>query len=222
MVAKQPAITNKSNDRIVRRRNTEATRAAFLAEGETLFAKFGFDGVSLEQLAKQVGSNKTLASYHFNSKKGLYTAVIGNIVSDVTKAISERLRRSDDSVETFGNYIRALVFSFAERPTFSAILMREYIGGTMSNYEDAFKHVVKLFRLTDELYRSGVDQKKFKVLDPQLLHFSIVGPVIHFIVSSQFRSSSLTKVAPDLSNPRLEEFAEHQVEMILDGLVSKA
>ena len=111
MVAKQPAITNKSNDRIVRRRNTEATRAAFLAEGETLFAKFGFDGVSLEQLAKQVGSNKTLASYHFNSKKGLYTAVIGNIVSDVTKAISERLRRSDDSVETFGNYISCLLYT---------------------------------------------------------------------------------------------------------------
>ena len=222
MVSNHTTTSNHSSDRVVRSRNAEMTRAAFLSEGEKLFAKLGFEGVSLEKLAKQVGSNKTLISYHFKSKKGLYAAVIDNIISDVTQTISARLHRSDDPVEVFGNYIRALVFTFAERPTFSSILMREYIGGTMSNHEVAFQHIVKLFRLTDEFYRAGVDQEKFKTLDPHLLHFSIVGPVIHFVVSSQFRTDSLPKVAPDLPNPKLEEFAEHHVLMILRGLVKQA
>ncbi len=221
MVPNHPKESDQSDDRIVRNRNAAATRAAFLTKGEQLFAKFGFEGVSLEKLAKEVGSNKTLVSYHFRSKKGLYAAVIASIISDVTEAISERLHRSDDPVEVFGNYIRALVFSFADRPTFSSILMREYIGGTMSNHEDAFRHIVKLFRLTEELYRSGVSQKKFKMVDPHLLHFSIVGPVIHFVVSSQFRTETLSKVAPDLPNPKLAEFAEHQVQMILCGLMTE-
>ena len=222
MVSNHTNESNQSSDRVVRSRNAKMTRAALLAEGEQLFAKFGFEGVSLEKLANEVGGNKTLISYHFKSKKGLYTAVIDNIISDVTEAILERLHRSDDPVEVFDNYIRALVFSFADRPTFSSILMREYIGGTMSNHEDAFQHVVKLFRLTDELYRSGVDHGKFKMLDSHLLHFSIVGPVIHFVVSSQFRIDSLSTVAPDISNPKLVEFAEHHVQMILCGLITEA
>ena len=113
MVSNHTNESNQSSDRVVRSRNAKMTRAALLAEGEQLFAKFGFEGVSLEKLANEVGGNKTLISYHFKSKKGLYTAVIDNIISDVTEAILERLHRSDDPVEVFDNYIRALVFSLS-------------------------------------------------------------------------------------------------------------
>ena len=156
MNSKHSDSSNQQNSRIIRSRNAEATRAAFLTEGEKLFAQFGFEGVSLELLGKKVGGNKTLVSYHFKSKKGLYTAVIGNIIMDVMDSISERLCRSNDPVETFGNYVKALVTSFADRPTFCAILMREYMSGAISNHQEAFQHVVKLFRLTDELYQAGV------------------------------------------------------------------
>ncbi|MEM8771088.1 MAG: TetR/AcrR family transcriptional regulator [Pseudomonadota bacterium] len=219
MASNHSQSPNRSHERSVRSRNAEATRTAFLEEGEKLFAQFGFEGVSLEQLANAVGGNKTLVSYHFKSKSGLYEAVIGNIVTQVISSVSQRLSRNNDAVGTFGAYVEALVFSFADKPAFCAILMREYISGKMSKHDDAFQYVVKFYRLTNELYRDGLNQKKFKTIDPHLLHFSIVGPIIHFIVSTKFRQDSLAAVAPDISNPSLEEFAAHHVKMILDGLV---
>lgn len=222
MTSSRSHLNSSKKKQIVRNRNADATRAAFLKEGETLFAQFGFNGVSLELLARHVGTNKTLVSYHFKTKKGLYVAVIGKLVSDVMLSVSERLNRTDEAIGTFGNYIEALVFSFAEKPAFCAILMREYIGGTMIDREDAFQHVVKLFRLTDELYRNGLDQNKFKALDTHLLHFSIMGPIIHFIISTRFRDESLEKIAPDITNPSLKDFASHHTSMIIDSLMNKS
>lgn len=218
MTSKKPRSARPPKTHVTRSRNAGATRAAFLKEGETLFAQFGFEGVSLELIARSVGANKTLISYHFKTKRGLYVAVISKLVSDVMYSVSERLNRTDDAIETFGNYVESLVFSFAEKPAFCAILMREYIGSAMPDREDAFQHVIRLFRLTNELYRSGLKQSKFKELDPHLLHFSIVGPIIHFIVSIQFRDETLEKIAPEIANPSLKDFVDHHKRMILDGL----
>lgn len=49
---------------MTRSRIAAVTRAAFLTASEKLFAQYGFEGVSLAQLAKEVGGKKTLVSYH--------------------------------------------------------------------------------------------------------------------------------------------------------------
>ena len=210
-----------SGENTARRRNAKATREALLTEGERLFAQYGFEGVSLEKLGDRVGVNKTLISYHFKSKKGLYAAVIVSIIQDVMDAISCRLHEVDDASENFRQHVRALVFSFAERQTFCAILMREYIGGSGVYDEESFHHVLKLFRQTEKLYKDGLAQGKFKELNPHLLHLSVVGPIVHFVVSRNFRDQSLANVASDIDNPSVEMFAAHHQQMIMEGLILK-
>ena len=46
-----------------------------LAEAERVFARFGFDGASMRQIAEAAGVPVALLSYHFESKHGLYRAV---------------------------------------------------------------------------------------------------------------------------------------------------
>lgn len=64
-----------------RRRMTKAEQRAetmeqILDEAEYLFAQFGFNGVTLKDIAKRVGVHHTLLNYYFDDKKSVFDAVI--------------------------------------------------------------------------------------------------------------------------------------------------
>ena len=42
----------------------------------TLFAKKGFDGVSVREIAKESGQNISMIGYYFGSKEGLYKSIL--------------------------------------------------------------------------------------------------------------------------------------------------
>lgn len=51
-------------------------RAAIEAAAARLFGEFGYDGVTLEQVAEAVGVTKPIVYRHFDSKKDLYLAIL--------------------------------------------------------------------------------------------------------------------------------------------------
>ncbi|NNL53653.1 MAG: helix-turn-helix transcriptional regulator, partial [Woeseia sp.] len=57
-------------------RNAEATRERILDAAENLFAKRGFEGVTVRQIMSQAGADVALAYYHFKSKRDLFDAVL--------------------------------------------------------------------------------------------------------------------------------------------------
>lgn len=64
----------------IRRRNTKAEQRAekmeqILDAAEELFSKHGLYGVTLKDVAKQVGVHHTLMNYYFDDKKALFDAV---------------------------------------------------------------------------------------------------------------------------------------------------
>ena len=61
---------------MVDERATQDAREKLLVAGTELFAKKGFAGVSIRELAIAAGVNSALISYHFGGKEGLYEAVI--------------------------------------------------------------------------------------------------------------------------------------------------
>jgi AcrR family transcriptional regulator len=52
-----------------------SARERILRQAERVFARFGYDGASLRQIAEAAGVPVALVSYHFGSKDGLYRAV---------------------------------------------------------------------------------------------------------------------------------------------------
>ncbi len=57
-------------------RNAEATRERILDAAEHLFAKRGFEGVTVRQIMSRAGADVALAYYHFKSKRDLFDAVL--------------------------------------------------------------------------------------------------------------------------------------------------
>ncbi|WND02531.1 TetR/AcrR family transcriptional regulator [Temperatibacter marinus] len=76
-------------------------RTRILDEAEKLFAKHGFDGVTMRQLATAAEVDVALASYHFKNKRGLFDAVLwrrSEIMNDLRhKALDKVLEDCGDN-----------------------------------------------------------------------------------------------------------------------------
>ena len=59
------------------------TREVILKVAEELFSEYGFDGTSVNAIAKAAGVNKSLIYYHFEDKKDLIRSLIEKIMGEI-------------------------------------------------------------------------------------------------------------------------------------------
>lgn len=64
----------------IRRRNAEATRAAILAAGKAQFARCGYEGAYLRDIAADAGVDAALINRYFGGKEGLFAAVLQAVI----------------------------------------------------------------------------------------------------------------------------------------------
>jgi AcrR family transcriptional regulator len=203
------------------KRDPDATRAALLAAGERVFAAKSFEGATFDAIAAEAGVNKALIAYYFGSKEGLHDAVIEAIVRDVLTDVAARMgAETRDAAKNFASYIRALTMALWERPSMPAILLREYLSGSMLRRKSPFANVSQFFRTTERLYEAGRKAGAFRAADAHILHLAIVGPIIHFIVARDVRKRTLA-LAPDIGDPAVDAFAKGLSRLVLEGLAPK-
>lgn len=87
-----------SNAKTVAKRPTKAEKRAEMMEqildtAEFLFSKHGFHGVTLKDVAKQVGVHHTLLNYYFDDKRTLFDAVFAR---RAVVTIDKRMQALDD------------------------------------------------------------------------------------------------------------------------------
>ncbi|MFE4308601.1 TetR/AcrR family transcriptional regulator [Streptomyces sp. NPDC056891] len=79
------------------------TRRALLAEGRRRFAEDGYHGVVLAEVARAVGVTKGAAYHHFESKAGLFRAV----VAEVQGELGDRVAAAADEQADLWEQLRA-------------------------------------------------------------------------------------------------------------------
>ncbi len=67
--------------------NTRALRIIDAAREE--FARRGFEGARVDQIARRAGVNKQLLFYYFHSKRGLFAAVLARGAAEFERALAE-------------------------------------------------------------------------------------------------------------------------------------
>jgi AcrR family transcriptional regulator len=93
--------------------NSDKTRERILSVAERLFARHGFNGVSMRDLAGAAKVPLALVSYHFGPKKALYRAVFARRYAEVTDERSARLARIDLR-HPAGNIMEQIVEAFLD------------------------------------------------------------------------------------------------------------
>lgn len=115
-------------DVVERTRDAERTREAILTAAEDRFARLGFEGTSLQQIAEAAGCARSTPAYFFGSKEDLYDAVLERAVTRGQEAMARAYAEGDgassveDAVES---YVEAFLDFLGRDRNFVRLIQRE-------------------------------------------------------------------------------------------------
>ncbi len=105
-----------------RERNPDATRRRILDAAEIEFARKGYDGARLRDVAQIAGVNHALLHHYFGDKLSIFRAVIENAFADVSLQAYDQMRKHSDLRELIPAWLTMLVTFHANRPNLARLL----------------------------------------------------------------------------------------------------
>ena len=148
----------------VREAASLATRRAILRAATKVFAKYGYDGGSVEKISKSAKSYDRMIYYYFGSKEGLFIAVLEGIYRSMDEAESAIALDAAQPVATLTAVIRFMHGYYRKNPEFVTLLNTEnlhkgrHIAKSMRAGEYS-SHAIAVIR---EVLASGVAQGLFR------------------------------------------------------------
>lgn len=196
-----------------------AGEAAILAAGVRLFAKQGFDGVSMRGVAQAAGVSKANIYHHFSSKEALYLAILQSSAAE-TAALVENLA---DGVGSFDQrlkeFSKAYQHHLFDRHLSSRLLLRETLSGDEQKDKKIADQVVgNIFRRMISILCAGQEAGVLRDdLDPALCAFLLMGANIFF-----FQAQGILKYFPEAGFALEGDcFSDGMVDVLLNGMLKQ-
>ena len=110
-------------------------REQLIEVGRGLFARHGFEGTSVEEIASAAKVSKPVVYEHFGGKEGLYAVVVDREIAELTGKITEALTMPGTSKQVIERAALALLDYIEESSDGFRILVRDStIGQTSGSY----------------------------------------------------------------------------------------
>jgi len=204
-----------------RQHDTEATRDALQSAGAELFSRLGFEGATVEKIARRARTNKAMISYHFGGKKQLYQSIL----LEGFAAARAELKDVGDSSLPADLRLREFIRVFGElaqhRPYLPVMMVREAISGGPHLDQKIFPSMVAVLGLVRDLVEQGVREGTFRPVDPLLVHFGIIGSMMFFFTTEPLRRRILAERFPGGETIDPQEFVRHVQDWMTQGLARR-
>lgn len=149
-----------------------------------LFAKAGFNGVSMRDIAKAVGISAAALYYHFPDKQSLYLQAVAQAFANKDKTLMKVLKADASPKKRLYNFILKFSELISNDKNFLSLLIREIIDGDAKRLKMLADQVFHMqFSLIIDL-----SKKLAPEFDPHLLTVSIIGQVIYHIAANPLRT----------------------------------
>jgi TetR/AcrR family transcriptional regulator len=201
------------------RRDPAATRKGLLRAAVAEFAKSGFAGARVDEIANTAGVNKQLVYHYWGSKQGLYLACLESVYAEIRE--KER-RLSLGALEPREAMAQLVGFSFdylAEHPEFIALLTDENRNeGRHILASDELRQMHMPFvEMLEETLERGVKAGVFRDdCDAVNLYISVAG-ISYFFFSNNHTLSAIFG-RPLASRTALGQRRRHVIEFALNAL----
>jgi len=149
-----------------------AAVADILAAAEAVFARAGFAGATMAEIAEAAGMPKANLHYYFRTKDSLYQAVLDNTLT-LWLSQTDSITSDADPATALGDYIRAKMRLTATHPDASRVFANEMLHGA-PHIGDYLRNELKT--LVDQKARvleHWAQQGRMDAVDPRHLFFTI-------------------------------------------------
>lgn len=211
------AVTKPQRRTGVREAAAQATRDSILKAATKVFARYGYDGGSVEKISKAAKSYDRMIYYYFGSKEALYLAVL--------EGAYQRMRAAEATLDLDAlppaKALEALVgfthdYQLAN-PDFVRLVANEnmlhgaFLKQSKTIREQNASAITTVQRVCERGVRDGVFRGD---LDPIDLHMSI-SALCFFNVANRYTFSLIFERGPTLPKSAVAKRRERIVEMVL-------
>lgn len=125
----------------IREQNAQNTRDSILRAAIKVFAKYGYDGGSVEKISRLAKSYDRMIYYYFGSKEGLFIAALEEIYARMNKAEEALAIELGRPVEALTALVHFVMDYYRRNPEFVTLLNAENL--------HKGKHISKSLRARD-------------------------------------------------------------------------
>jgi AcrR family transcriptional regulator len=148
-----------------------------------VFARYGYDGGSIEKISSSAKTHDRMIYYYFGSKEGLFIAVLEGIYHRMDRAEATCAPDTADPVAALKTVIRFKIDYYRRHPEFVTLLNTENLhkGKHVAKSEKAVEYSSTAVDLIRDILDAGVAQGLFRAdLRPRDVYLLIVSTAYFF------------------------------------------
>jgi TetR/AcrR family transcriptional regulator len=192
----------------------QAVRARLCHAARELFARQGFEAVSLRQVAAESGVTPAMIHYYFGDKRGLWQAVLEDYLEEALGGMLAA-RPEIEAEGGLANYLRRHTEILARQPWVAPLIYREIVlgGGPSADFVQRFPARLR------ELLGGAIEQARQRGelsadLDPELMLISLLSSAVFpFLLRPMIEKLFGIPVDTDFA----QRWAEHATRLFYQG-----
>ncbi|WP_341678452.1 TetR/AcrR family transcriptional regulator [Niveibacterium sp. SC-1] len=192
----------------------QANEADILAAAEKVFARAGYAGATMAEIAAQAGVPKSNLHYYFRTKQTIYHAVLTNIL-DLWLTQTDCIEPEADPRAALTHYIRAKMRLSAERPDASRVFANELIHGAREIHGYLSQELRLLVDQKAGVIAQWIGAGKMAPVDPRHLFFTLWAATQTYADFDIQVSAVLGTDA--LTDAHMESATQHLLDLVLRG-----
>jgi AcrR family transcriptional regulator len=158
--------------------DSAATRDAIFAAAAEAFSRRGFDGVVVDDIARDARVNKAMIYYHFEDKLSLYREIVRDMLRYVGGAVTAIAMSDATPQAKIARWVETFVAISEERPYFPPMLMREIAEGAPHLDHETFSGMRTVLGAFVRILTDGQERGVFRPMHPVLAYISLVAPLM--------------------------------------------
>ena len=200
----------------------QPSRDKILDCAEQLFARRGFAGIGLAEVAEQVGLSKSSLFHHFSSKAQLYAAVMARILDRIEAELMRSLAAGGGPVQRLERWLDVVVDVLAANPTYARLLLRslfedDELTGELPEERAVNATLRRIVGAADTLLREGIASGVFRPVNVPHMVQSIIGTTVFHFASGEFGEELIGR--PLFSASEVRRRKQEVKNLIRHGLV---
>ena len=169
----------------------QPSRDKILDCAEELFARRGFAGTGLSEVADATGLSKSSLFHHFRSKAQLYAAVISRILARIETVLMRSLAEGGAADVRLDRWIDVVSDVLASHPTYARLLLRslfedDELAGDLPEEQEANETLRRITGAAGRLLREGMDAGVFRPASVPHTIQTLIGAIVYHFASGEF------------------------------------
>lgn len=159
------------------------TRERIIDAAQAIFARDGFVGAKMQEIADRVGIQRPSLFYHFKNKEALFVAAHEQVFARIEPVFRESLAPNGDPFVQLDRVSRAVLAVMAEEPDFARMVARTSVDRHPAAVKIVRTYLQPLVDLSVGFVKEGQRRGVFADIDPFFFTLNSWGAALIYFIA---------------------------------------